>query len=227
MLSWYAARFDTVELNNTFYHLPTRTALAQWHDGTPPNFCFAVKGSRYLTHMRKLNEPKSGLNRFLPLIEHLGQKLGPILFQLPPRWKCNPDRLEGFLKTLPQTHRYGFELRDPSWHVPEIYCLLERHNAAFCIYELAGVRSPLLVTADFTYVRLHGPGKAYQGSYRRSALRAWAARIDEWRSSLKAVYFYFDNDQAGYAAQNALTLRGLVEQRAGRKSPATIGAKAI
>ena len=226
MLSWYATRFDTVELNNTFYHLPTPAALAQWHDGTPPNFCFAVKGSRYLTHMRKLNEPKQGLSRFLPLIEHLGQKLGPILFQLPPRWKCNPERLERFLDALPQTHRYGFELRDPTWHVPEIYRLLERHNAAFCIYELAGVRSPLLVTADFTYVRLHGPGKAYQGSYRPSALRAWAARIHEWRSSLKAVYFYFDNDQSGYAAKNALTLRGLVERGAGRKS-SEVRAKAV
>ena len=210
LLSWYARHFDTVELNNTFYHLPTETALKQWRNGTPEQFCFAVKGSRYLTHMRKLKEAEAGLSRFLPLIEMLGPKLGPILFQLPPHWRCNPDRLAEFLQALPTGHRYGLELRDPSWHVPAVYRLLERHNVAFCIYELAGVRSPLLVSADFTYVRLHGPGKAYQGNYSASALRTWATRIATWRQSLKAVYFYFDNDQAGYAAQNALKLRDLV-----------------
>jgi uncharacterized protein YecE (DUF72 family) len=209
-LSWYARLFDTVELNNTFYHLPSESALKAWRDGTPENFCFSVKGSRYLTHMRKLKEPEAGLNRFMPLIATLGQKLGPILFQLPPRWQCNPDRLHEFLKTLPTGHRYGFELRDRSWHVPEVYRLLERYNAAFCIYELAGVHSPLLLTADFTYVRLHGPGKAYQGNYRTPTLRQWAERIAAWRSHLKAVYFYFDNDQAGYAPRNALKLRQLV-----------------
>ncbi len=131
-----------------------------------------------------------------------------MLFQLPPHWGRNASRLAEFLRTLPRRHRYSFELRDPSWHVPEIYDLLSRHNAAFCIYELAGFRSPTRLTADFVYVRLHGPNpKAYQGCYNQAALRGWRDRIRKWQSELKAVYVYFDNDQRGYAAANALTLR--------------------
>jgi uncharacterized protein YecE (DUF72 family) len=218
MLSFYVQHFDTVELNNSFYHLPHRSALELWRDRTPKGFCFAVKASRYLTHMRKLAKPEAGLARFMPLIETLGEKLGPILFQLPPHWSCNADRLAHFLSVLPRTHRYAVELRNPTWHLPSIYRLLEQHNVAFCIYQLAGFSSPTLVTADFAYVRLHGPAqKAYRGSYSASALRAWAGRIREWQSVLKAVYVYFDNDQAGYAAKNAMALRELI-QRPRRKA---------
>jgi uncharacterized protein YecE (DUF72 family) len=218
MLAFYAKRFDTVELNNTFYRLPTPHALKLWRDGTPDGFCFAIKGSRYLTHMRKLTDPEAGLARFLPLVEILGDKLGPIIFQLPPHWRLNRDRLEQFLSALPDWHRYAFEFRDPTWHVPEVFSLLERYNAAFCLYELAGVSSPIQLTADFVYVRLHGPGKAYQGSYSARALRTWTDRIREWSTRLKAVYFYFDNDQAGFAAQNALSLRRLVARLASRSA---------
>jgi uncharacterized protein YecE (DUF72 family) len=139
--------------------------------------------------------------------------LGPILFQLPPRWRCDPERLAAFLGALPSGHRYAFELRDPSWHTRAVYRLLERAGAAFCVFDLSGVRSPVAVTADFAYVRLHGPDGPYQGSYTRSALSAWARRIRQWKS-LEAVFVYFDNDEAGYAVRNAATLRGLV-QRAG------------
>jgi uncharacterized protein YecE (DUF72 family) len=134
-----------------------------------------------------------------------------VLFQLPPKWRVNLERLEGLLEILPREHRYAFEFRELSWMTPEVNRLLERYNAAFCIYELAGYHSPFTLTADFAYVRLHGPeaGK-YQGSYSKAQLREWARRIEHWSAKLKAVYIYFDNDQAGYAAQNALDLRQMV-----------------
>lgn len=211
MLAFYLQHFNTVEINNSFYRLPAESSLKSWREAAPENFCFAVKGSRFLTHMKKLKDPQIGLGNFLPRVEILAEKLGPILFQTPPWWECNAERLANFLAALPGFHRYSFELRNPTWHNPEIYALLRQYNAAFCAYDLAGFLSPIEVTADFSYVRLHGPGGAYQGSYDRAALENWASRISEWRRSLRAVYVYFDNDQAAFAVQNARDLRDLVE----------------
>jgi uncharacterized protein YecE (DUF72 family) len=208
MLRFYLERFDTVEINNSFYRLPTESAIEGWCRETPPNFCFAVKASRYITHNRKLNDPVNTVDKFMTLIEKLGRRLGPILFQLPPFWKLNIERLENFLSGLPKHQRYVFEFRNSTWDVPEVYELLRRHNAAYCIYELAGYRSPIQITADFTYVRLHGPGvNKYQGDYSERALRTWAARIEAWRTELKQIYVYFDNDQAGFAPKNALEFK--------------------
>jgi uncharacterized protein YecE (DUF72 family) len=210
MLAWYMERFDTVEINNSFYRLPSPETFDAWRRATPPRFCFAVKGSRYITHRKRLKDPKPALERLMPAVDVLGPKLGPILFQLPPRWSRNLERLAEFLAALPKRRRYTFEFRDPSWHGPDVYRLLARHNAAFCIYELDGFVSPIEVTADFVYVRLHGPGKKYQGDYSADILKAWALRIDGWRRSSAAVYVYFDNDQAGYAAKNAAELKALL-----------------
>jgi uncharacterized protein YecE (DUF72 family) len=211
MLDFYVRHFDTVELNNSFYRLPTESAFDAWRNSTPPNFRFAVKASRFLTHNKKLKDPDAALDNFLPRIAHLGAKLGPVLFQLPPRWKVNPERLEGLLEALPRVYRYVFEFRDLTWINPEINKLLEKFRSAFCIYELAGYHSPLTVATDFAYVRLHGPepGK-YQGSYDEERLRQWSDQIRNWAKTLKAVYVYFDNDQAGFAARNALTLKQMV-----------------
>jgi len=210
MLAWYVERFDTVEINNSFYRLPTEQTFTAWRRATPKTFLFAVKGSRYITHRKKLKDPEPALARFIPPVERLGAKLGPILFQLPPRWACNVERLKAFLEALPPSHRYTFEFRDPSWHDPAVYRVLRRHNAAFCLYELDGFESPCEVTADFAYVRLHGPGRKYQGDYSSEKLREWAGRIAQWRDELEAVYLYFDNDQAGYAAKNAAELKSMV-----------------
>jgi uncharacterized protein YecE (DUF72 family) len=211
MLDYYVRHFDTLELNNSFYRLPTIEAFEAWRDDTPKNFVFAVKASRFITHNKKLKDPENALDNILPRAEHLGKKLGPVLFQLPPHWKVNIDRLKALLEILPRERRYTFEFRETSWITPEINRLLRRYNAAFCIYELAGYHSPLEITADFAYVRLHGPtaGK-YQGSYSQAQLRLWAKRIEQWSARLKAVYIYLDNDQAGYAAQNALTLKEML-----------------
>jgi uncharacterized protein YecE (DUF72 family) len=211
MLNFYLRQFDTVEINNSFYRLPPVKALKNWRDSTPPDFCFAVKGSRYLTHMKKLKDPKPGLAKFFGRIKHLDDKLGPILFQLPPGWKCNAARLESFLAALPKKQRYAFEFRDATWHNASVYELLRRHNAAFCIYELAGFQAPSEITADFTYLRLHGPlATAYQGSYARRSLSDWARRLAAWRKSLDDIYVYFDNDQQGFAALNALELKTMI-----------------
>ncbi|MFN7994140.1 MAG: DUF72 domain-containing protein [Bryobacteraceae bacterium] len=210
MFEFYSQHFDTVELNNTFYRLPLESGLEKWRSAAPKGFCFAAKGSRFLTHMKKLKNPETGIHHFFERVDRLRPKLGPVVFQLPPFWDVDAERLEGFVHALPKRHRYAFEFRNPTWHTEEIYRILRRYNAAFCIFEIAGFASQYHITADFTYVRLHGPEGAYQGSYSPSALQGWAGRIDRWRRELKAVYVYFDNDQAAYAVDNALSLKRLV-----------------
>jgi hypothetical protein len=145
-LAFYAERFHTVEINNSFYQLPSESTLGKWRDAVPQGFVFAVKGSRFITHMKKLKDPARSLAPFLARVAGLGEKLGPILFQLPPRWRFNPARLAGFLAALPGAYRYTLELRDQSWINDEALDLLARHRAAFCIYDLAGYLSPLEVT---------------------------------------------------------------------------------
>ena len=213
-LSHYARHFQTVEINNTFYQLPSAETFVAWRDGTPPRFLFACKASRYITHMKKLADPARTTERFFEAIQILGSKLGPVLFQLPPRWHVNADRLRAFLRTLPKSPRFAFEFRDPSWFAPEIYAALAEHHAAFCIYDLAGLQSPIETTTDFVYIRLHGPGGPYRGKYDDRALRAWARRCRAWIKAGKDVYCYFDNDERGYAVQDALELQQmLVPQR--------------
>jgi len=214
MLEFYLRDFDTVELNNTFYQLPKEETFDAWRDTTPHDFLFGVKGSRFITHMIKLKDAQRGLTNFLPRAERLGKKLGPILWQLPPGWKVNVERLEEFLSLLPQKHRYAFELRNETWMTDAVYEVLRKYNAAYCIYELAGYQSPLEITSDWTYIRLHGPTRfKYQGSYSDAQLETWAERIREWSKTMKAIYVYFDNDDSAYAVRNALTLRKLVAKR--------------
>jgi uncharacterized protein YecE (DUF72 family) len=162
--------------------------------------------------MKKLKDAGPGIDRHFERIDRLGRKLGCVVFQLPPTFEVNLGRLDEFLHALPQGHRYAFELRHPSWHTAEVEALLGRYNAAFCIFEIAGFHSEFPVTADFTYVRLHGPGGAYQGSYSGETLGRWAARIRKWKKDLSAIYVYFDNDQHAYAVANAQTLKQMVSE---------------
>jgi uncharacterized protein YecE (DUF72 family) len=210
-LPFYAQRLHAAEINNSFYHLPKRETFQRWRERTPEGFVFAVKGSRYITHMKKLKDPAESIGNFMEAVTGLGDKLGPILFQLPPRWRSNPQRLEAFLTSLPPDHTYAFEFRDESWFVDDVYEALRRHNAAFCIYELAGRRSPTEVTSDTVYLRLHGPEDAYEGSYSTQALAGWAGAVSSWSRQGKTVHCYFDNDQNGYAAQNALQLASMLD----------------
>lgn len=211
-LFYYTSHFGTVEINNTFYHLPKDQTLRGWGAGTPEDFLFACKGSRFITHMKKLKDPQKSTKRFFHAVSVLGKKLGPILFQLPLRWGINATRLEEFLKVLPKKYRFVFEFRDKSWFDLSIFDLLTKHNAAFCLYHLEGQWSPEVVTANFVYIRLHGPNGPYQGDYDDKILRAWARKCMKWSSEGKDVYCYFDNDQKGYAAQNALKLKQMTEK---------------
>ena len=219
MLAHYLRDFDTVELNNTFYQLPNESTFDAWRDNTPRDFLYAVKGSRFITHMIKLKDAQRGLTNFMPRAERLGAKLGPILWQLPPHWKVNVERLEEFLSLLPKKHRYTFELRNETWMTDEVLDVLRKHNAAFCIYELAGYQSPMEITADWTYVRLHGPTSfKYQGSYSDEQLAEWADRIRAWSRKLKAIYVYFDNDDSAYAVYNAITLKRMLKRLTQRRA---------
>lgn len=208
-----------MEVNSTFYRLPKAETLKTWLDRTPEGFVFACKASRGITHMKKLRDPLESGKAFFEAITGLGDKLGPILFQLPPRWRVNPARLEAFLAALPAGCRVAFEFRDESWFTPAVYESLARRNAAFCIYDLNRRCSPIEVTADFVYLRLHGPGAPYRGSYDDMTLVAWARRLLIWRRAGLDAYCYFDNDEKGYAALDASRLSGLVE---GWKEPADV-----
>ena len=208
---FYSRHFDTIEINNSFYKLPPRTVFEGWYKHSPKKMIFAVKANRFITHMRKLTQPEEPVTRLFASIEALNEKLGPILFQLPPKWKVNVARLKEFLEVLPPGYRYAFEFRNETWYHEEIYELLKQHNCAFCIYQLAGHLSPMRITADFVYVRLHGPTAfKYQGSYSKAALKKWAKQCAEWQKEQKDVFIYFDNDQEAFAAFNALTLKQLV-----------------
>lgn len=209
-LAFYARRFSTVEINNSFYRLPPKAVFEKWRSTTGNEFYFSIKANRYITHLKKLNKAQESVKRLLYAACGLKDALGPILFQLPPHWKCNLPRLEQFLSMLPRTTRYAFEFRDRTWFNPNIYELLSRHVAALCITEIGNLRSPILETTDFIYIRLHGPDRAYQGTYSRKQLQWWADYIVAQRDAGKDIWCYFDNDQSGFAAVNALTLEKLV-----------------
>ena len=211
-LQFYNRHFRAVEINNSFYNLPETTTFANWRKTTSDDFTFAVKASRYITHMKKLKDPKQGWTKLIGRARRLGDKLGPILFQLPPRWHVNVERLAGMLDVLPRTYRYTFEFRDESWFRTEVYETLSQYNAAFCIYELAGTASPKETTADFVYVRLHGPSDAYQGEYTPAVLSGWAGAFSTWRNQGKDIYCFFDNDQNAYAVRNASQLQDMLEE---------------
>lgn len=207
----YAARvFSSLEVNTSFYRLPDKGTLRRWRETTPKGFVFSVKASRYITHMKKLKEADEALKTLLRRVGVLEDKLGPLLFQLPPGWRVNAERLRRFLGMLPDGLRSAFEFRDPSWFCDDVYEALGHQGAAFCIYDLDGRRSPTRRTADFVYLRLHGPDGPYKGRYTQSQLSGYAGAIHSWARTGSDVYCYFDNDESGYAAINAGELSEMV-----------------
>ena len=210
-LSYYAQNFPSVEINNTFYQLPQEETIQNWVDQTQGDFIFSIKASRYITHMKNLLDPEETLPNFFDRISHFGDKCGPILFQLPPHWQINLERLENFLDHLPGEYRYTFELRNETWLKEETYGLLRKHNAAFCIYDFNFRQSPRITTTDLVYIRLHGPGKAYQDPYSEETLKDWRDRIRSWVGEGKQVYCYFDNTYRGHAWDNAKKLNQLLK----------------
>jgi uncharacterized protein YecE (DUF72 family) len=210
-LEHYARRFATVELNASFYRPLAAEAIRKWVAATGDDFVFAVKGSKQVTHIYRLQQPEATLSTFFDSLASFGAKLGPVLFQLPPRWRKDTPRLAAFLAALPAGQRCVLELRDASWLDEEVYALLRAHDVAFCIYDLAGFETPHVVTASFVYIRLHGPGTGkYIGSYPPAALQRWAQEIRAWLSEGRDVYCYFDNTADGSATGNAQELEALV-----------------
>lgn len=214
-LQYYSKKFDTVEINNSFYRLPDKKRLLQWKGTVPKSFSFSIKASRYITHVKKLKDHTAPLGKFLKRAYVLEDRLGPLLFQLPPRFRFNEERFRGFSEDLPNKLRSAFEFRDHSWINKAVFDILKDRGCAFCIYHLAGFLSPRVVTTDFIYIRLHGPGKKYQGSYDGRTLRGWARKLGKWSRSGRDVYLYFDNDDNGYAPKNALRLKEMLEDEGG------------
>jgi uncharacterized protein YecE (DUF72 family) len=210
LLTLYARHFDTVEVNATFYRLIETRTLEGWREQTPQGFLFACKGSRYLTHMKRLKDPGTGVARYFERVRALEAKLGPIVFQLPDRFRPDLERLARFIDALPRRQRYAFEFRDPAWFADPMLALLRQRRVALCLYQIAGKEAPIEVTADFVYIRLHGPGAAYQGSYDERTLGAWAERLSGWQGRGLDVFCYFDNDERGFAPKNATRLKELL-----------------
>lgn len=208
-LKYYATNFLTVEVNTTFYHLPLKTTIQNWYKQVPEDFLFSIKASRYITHQKRLNDCRESVEILYKNIKGLKTKTGPILFQLPPSFQANHERLIEFTKNLDPNHQHVFEFRHPSWFTDETYELLSKKNIALCITDLNGKLTPEVLTADFTYIRLHGPKKAYSGSYGPIRLKKWKSKIEKW-SSNTAVYCYFDNDEKGFAIQDAAYLKSLI-----------------
>lgn len=212
-LDYHSERFDTVEINSSFYRLPKPETVRRWRESVPDGFIFSFKANRYITHMKKLKDPETALSRMSEVVRLLEGKLGPILFQMPPGWGFDPDRFSAFLDCLPSKYRYAFELRDPSWLVPAAYEALAEAGAAFCIYDFAGRLSPKMVTADFVYIRLHGPEDTpYRGQYSTKALAGWAGAVSGWSAQGRDIFCYFDNDEDGFAAQDAPRLRKMLKK---------------
>lgn len=213
-LEYYAERFPTVELNNPFYRLPRAETFAAWSRRVPEGFVFAVKASRYITHIRRLHAAGPALRLFLRRAEKLGGKLGPILFQFPSAWRINLERLESFLPLLPPRRQFAFEFRHESWFVPPVFELLRAHGAAWC----QAIRPdlpppPKVITAPFTYLRFHS-GTGEGGNFTEAELRAWARAVRA-QSRGAAVYAYFNNDWQAFALANARRLTQLSRAAAG------------
>jgi uncharacterized protein YecE (DUF72 family) len=211
-LAWFATRFRTVELNNPFYRLPEPESFERWRDAVPEGFVFAVKASRYITHVKRLRDAGEPLALFLGRASRLGSKLGPILFQLPPTLQADVAALRGFLDELPTDHRWVIEFRHPSWHEAEVYQALGARAVALCIPVGGRVRPDLVTTAPFAYIRMHsgqGPG----GAFTREQLQWWAGRIRALGRAGKDCYVYFNNDRGGHAPRDARTLLNLLRPK--------------
>jgi uncharacterized protein YecE (DUF72 family) len=206
---YYKTKFDTVEINNTFYNLPAAKVFKDWEKQAPADFIYVVKANRYITHMKKLKSPESALKKFYSRVKYLKGNLGPILYQLPPYWKCNIGRLESFLKKLPKDRVNVFEFRDDSWHTKEVFKVLTTHKASFCIHDMPYVKCPDVAIGKVAYLRFHGATAIYAGGYPIRTLRKWAKWIEK-QAKNRDVYVYFNNDAEGHAVKDATKLKKLL-----------------
>jgi uncharacterized protein YecE (DUF72 family) len=215
-LEYYAQHFDTVEINNTFYHLPRAQTMVNWHDRVPAHFLFAVKASRYITHVKKLHDTVEEVQRFFELADLLKRRLGPVLYQLPPSLHKNLERLDEFILSLPKRNHAVFEFRHRSWCDEETFDLLRRRGVALCVHDLGESAPPRLVTGEMAYVRFHGTDSRYAGNYPDHLLHDWAGWLKSIAGNVRAVYAYFNNDISGHALNNARTLKQIMQHPSGQ-----------
>jgi uncharacterized protein YecE (DUF72 family) len=211
-LEFYASHFATVELNNSFYRLPSEAAFAAWRDSSPANFTFAVKVSRFITHIKRLKNSEEAVDKFITRAKILGEKLGPLLYQLPPNMHRNDEVLESFLGTLPEGMKHVVEFRHQSWLEDGVFEILHKYNIGLCVFDMPAISCPLLATADFAYIRFHGSTGLYFSCYSDEELADWAKRLADLSTDLKATYIYFNNDAEAFAVANARTLGGYLQQ---------------
>jgi uncharacterized protein YecE (DUF72 family) len=210
-LEYYSSIFSSVELNVTFYHLPSPASFQAWHHGTPSDFTFAVKGSRFITHVKRLVEPREPLEKFFENASLLREKLAVVLWQFSPQFKLNLDRFSAFLELLQQyPYRHAFEFRNESWIAPAVIGLCREHRVGLCMADAPPYIDDLPVTADFVYIRRHGHSADHSGRYSSAQLLRDAARINAYQGQKKDVFVYFNNDPHGYAPMNARELAGIL-----------------
>lgn len=210
--SFYCGQFPTVEVNSSFYRVPSEKMVQGWREKSPREFLFSVKVWRGITHYKKLREITGDLKNFLERVKRLGTRLGPLLFQLPPSLKRDPALLQSFLEKLPRRGFHTVEFRNPSWYTDEILEILEGENAALCVHDMGPVPPPKAATGSFIYLRLHGPGGRYRGSYTDEHLEDWAAWLRSMKQKGKGAFVYFNNDVEGHAVANARRLGEILER---------------
>jgi len=206
-LSWYATQFPTTEINGSFYRTPSLEAVRNWRNQTPKDFLFAWKASKFITHWKRLSEKSDNSVELMETrLRALSPKVGAVLFQLPPQFQKDHERLAAFLKMLPRCYPYAFEFRHTSWYDNDIFSLLHKHDVSLCLSDHHDAPSPWEVTARHVYVRGHGPGGRYKHNYPDKTLRAWAQDIRKWKRQRRTVFVYFDNDQKSAAPKDAQRL---------------------
>lgn len=210
-LSFYASRFRTVEINYTYYRLPRVQSVKRWSSSVGKDFVFSAKASRTITHFKRLKDAKGSLDRFLEMIRHLGVHAGPVLFQLPSSMGCDLDVLEDFLMSLPPARPFAFEFRSASWFHEGLYRLMEKHRCAIVASFGASLPACEVLTADFVYIRMHGPQDLYSSSYPDSMLEDLAIKIRPFLKRGLSAFVYFNNDLHAYAVRNALRLMDFLE----------------
>ena len=220
-LRWYATQFSATEINGSFYRTPSLDAVKAWREQTPDDFRFAWKASKFITHWKRLSEKSdNSIELMVTRLKVLGPKIGPVLFQLPPQFKPNRERLASFLKMLPKRYSYTFEFRDPGWYEEPILDVLRDRNVALCLSDHHDAPSPWVVTSSLVYVRGHGPGGRYRDRYSAETLKDWARHIRKWRKQGREVYCFFDNDQKSAAPMDAAALAELLGMKRGSKARA-------
>jgi uncharacterized protein YecE (DUF72 family) len=215
-LAWYAQQFATTEINGSFYRTPSLEAVEAWREQTPDEFLFAWKASKFITHWKRLSDKSANSIELMESrIKVLGPKAGPVLFQLPARFKADGERLSSFLKLLSKKYKYAFEFRDASWYEKDILTLLRKRDVALCLSDHIDAPAPWVVTAGHVYIRGHGPTGEYKDRYPLKTLREWAAAIRKWKRQGRTVFCYFDNDQKSAAPKDARRLSQLLARAKG------------